>query len=178
MIDMRIKSDFEYIWLNKVVCNIPCWTVRKLIYKRHGMKIEKNSRIGIGTIIVCPSGISIGDRTTINEYCFLDGRGGLHIGHDCSVSAYSKIISASHYLNSNSFKYYERKTFISDYVWIGIGAIILDGSVLEEKSVVGAGAVLKGKAESGRVYIGNPAKAIKKRKLDKGYVLNYKPYFR
>lgn len=46
---------------------------------------------------------------------------------------------------------------------VGMGAIILDGAVLGEHCLVGAGAVVTGKmnAPAGSLLLGNPAKVVK-----------------
>ena len=122
----RIWYDLQYVVLNQIVCKIPCWSVRRYFYRRYGVQMGKDSRIGIGTVIICPQNIRIGARTVVNEDCVLDGRGGLAIGHDR----------------------------------------------------IGAGAVVKNTVSEQSVVIGNPAREIKKRKLDRQYCLDYKAYFR
>lgn len=174
----RVISDFQYIILNKFVNQIPCWQLRKVIYKKMGMTIGAGARIGIGTVVLNPIGIKIGDRSVVNENCMLDGRGELIIGHDSSISAYTKILTASHKSEGQNFDYYSQKTRIRNYVWTGTAAIILDGSDVKDYTVIGAGAVLKGKTEERDIMIGNPAKCIKKRELAQGYQIKYKPYFR
>lgn len=174
----RIKLDLQYIILNKVINQIPCWQLRKRIYKKKGMTIGEGARIGIGTVVLNPTGIKIGDRSVINENCMLDGRGGLIIGHDTSISAYSKILTASHKCEGQNFDYYTQKTRVRNYVWMGTAAIILNGSDIKDYTVIGAGAVLKGKTEVGDIMVGNPAKCIKKRKIAQTYQLRYKAYFR
>ncbi len=174
----RVSFDWQYILLNRFVNRIPSWTVRKYFYRKYGMHIGEDSRVGIGTIVICPQNIRIGDRTTINENCVVDGRGGLTIGHDTSISMFSKILSASHKANSPKFEYYTRRTRIGNCVWTGASAVILDGSVINDYAVIGANAVVKGTVEEKSVMIGNPAKEIKKRVIDKNYRLNYKAYFR
>jgi carbonic anhydrase/acetyltransferase-like protein (isoleucine patch superfamily) len=49
---------------------------------------------------------------------------------------------------------------VGDYCLIGIGAIILDGAVLEDYVMLGAGALVPSgkRLESGYLYIGSPAK--------------------
>lgn len=176
----RVKrwiSDVNYIFLNCFIMNIPSWYIRKFILKIYGLKIGKGSRIGIGTTIVDPKKITIGNRTIINEKCHIDGRGELIIGDDTSISFGTTIITASHKANDN-FEYYSKKTIINNHVWIGAKAIILDGSFISDLCIIGAGAVLRGKTEEKGIYVGNPIKKIKTRE-DKGeYKLNYKPFFR
>lgn len=173
-----MKYDFKYIFLNRFICTIPSWHIRSFFYKLFGMKIGKGSRIGIGTIVIEPRGIVIGDRTIVNENCHLDGRGKLSIGNDVSISIYSKIITASHVSSSEKFTYYEAPVKIGNNVWLGCGAVILDGSNIEDKCVIGAGCVIKGNTNTNMVYVGNPAKAIKQRNIKGEYEISYHPYFR
>ncbi|MBL8471614.1 MAG: gamma carbonic anhydrase family protein [Rhodocyclaceae bacterium] len=52
---------------------------------------------------------------------------------------------------------------IGDYVCIGIGAIVLDGSHIPSETIIGAGAVVSPgkKLEPGYIYMGAPAKPIR-----------------
>lgn len=174
----RVKADFKYIFLNGFAIYIPSWTIRKAILKIMGMDLGRGSRIGLGTKIIQPETIHIGNRSIINEWCHLDGRGGLFIGDDVSISVYSKFVTASHKINSATFEYFEDATKVEERVWLGIGAIILNGSVLGRGSVIGAGCVFKGKAEPYKIYVGNPAKEIKERNRELRYQFDYRPYFR
>ena len=174
----RIKHDFIFIFLSYFVANIPFWTVRRLFYISFGMKIGKSSRIGMKTVVVKPRRISLGDRVIINESCHLDGRGGLEIEDDTSISFGTTIISASHKTNSPEFEYYENKVHIGRNVWIGAHAIILDGSQIEDFVIIGAGSVAKGTYKKGGVYIGSPTKLIKMREDFHHYKIDYRPFFR
>lgn len=52
---------------------------------------------------------------------------------------------------------------VGDYCLIGIGAIILDGAVLEDYVMLGAGALVAPgkKLDSGYLYVGSPAKQVR-----------------
>lgn len=141
------------------------------------MKIGKKSRIGINTVVVDPRKIVIGDRTIINEKCHLDGRGGLKIENDTSISFGTTIITATHSAGDN-FEFIPGETIIKDHVWIGAHAIILNGTVIEKFCIIGAGCVFKGKSKKGEIYVGNPAKKIKDRECSEEYKIDYKPFFR
>ena len=80
-----------------------------------GMTIGRGSRIGINTIVVSPRGITLGERAIVNEMCYLDGRGGIRIGNDASISFGTTIITASHDMNQG-FTCYSSKTDIGDHV--------------------------------------------------------------
>ncbi len=175
----RLKYDLDYVVLNRFVNCIPSWTIRQYFYKLYGMKLNPGARIGIGSIVLHPSGIEIGHRSIVNENCFLDGRGGLSIGRDTSISTYSKIVTGSHDYNSDTFKYITNRTIIGDRVWVGTGAIILDGSIIEDRAVIGAATVIRGLVKEDAIMVGNPAKCIKKRELrNRNFRNDFKPYFR
>jgi len=109
-----------------------------------GMEIGKYSRIGLRTTIVYPRSIRLGCGVIINEDCYIDGRGGLDIGDNTSISIYTKIITASHNKYSATFEYHSNKTVIGKNVWICKGAIILDNSAIADECIISAGTVFKG----------------------------------
>lgn len=168
----------KYIFLNQIVNKIPSWHFRRFIYRRFGMKIGDDSRIAINTVVIDPKKISIGENSIINEFCHLDGRGGLDIEDNVSISVYSKIITASHKSSSSTFEYYTKPTRIKDNAWIGCSALILDGSIVERNVIIGAGSVLKGGTVEDGIYVGNPIRLLKKRNLEERYILQYHPFFR
>lgn len=161
--------DFLYVLTNYIIAYIPFWWVRKALYLLLGMKIGKGSRICMRCIIFSPWRISIGKNTMINEYVLLDGRGGLKIGDNCSLSMWAIVYTASHASKSPDFQYYSRATEIGNCCWIGARAVILPGSSLKDRSVVSANSVLKGVAEENGVYIGNPAEKKRSREIDANY---------
>lgn len=118
-------------------------------------------------------------KVLLNSYnCFIDGSGGVCIGNDVSISAFSKVYSCSHKTDSPFFEYFTNPVEIKDNVWIAANAMILEGTVLNEFSVIGANSCFKGVTEKGYIYYGNPAKKMKKRNLDKKYAIDYHPHFR
>ena len=64
---------------------------------------------------------------------------------------------------------------VGDYCLIGIGAIILDGAVLEDYVMLGAGALVPpGKIlESGYLYVGSPVKQARPLKESEKEFLKY-----
>lgn len=172
----RFLGGAQEIFLNQHVNRIPSWTIRRAFYVMLGMKISKGARIGIGTVVKKPKGISIGERSIINENCHLDGRGGLTIGSDTSISVYSTIITATH-KPDKGFVYVSGPVVIEDHVWLGAHAIVLNDSCLKSYTIIGAGCVFKGITEEKGIYIGNPAKLLKIRSEIQDYHLDYSPFF-
>ena len=111
------------------------------------MKIGKNTRINMKVTVWNPWKISIGDNTIVNEYAFLDGRGGLIIGDNTSISMWAVIYSSSHYAGSPNFEYYTKPTTIGSCCWICARSIILPGSCISDRVIIGANTVFKGNAK-------------------------------
>lgn len=172
-------SGLKYNFMNYIVPNIPFWRVRKLFYVFAGMKIG-DARILMKVQTQGWKNIVIEDGVYINEYCYLDGRGGLTIKKNSSISIYSKIISGTHQSDSSSFCYMSRPVLIENNVWVGANSMILPGAVLESRCILAAGSVAIRKTyQSNRVYSGVPAEYVCERHLAEDYILgDWKPWFR
>lgn len=176
-----IAGGALYVWCNYIIANIPSWCIRKALYRLCGMKIGHYSRVMMKTIVTHPWKISIGDNTTVNEHCYLDGRGGLDIGDNVNIALYSMLITGTHDHRSTHFDYYSEPISIADNVWIAARAMILNGSVLEPNCLICAGAVVMPHTtcESNSMYGGVPAKRIGSRGLDSPLNLaNWAVHFR
>jgi len=56
---------------------------------------------------------------------------------------------------------------IGDDAWIGAGAIVLSGVTIGNGAIVGAGSVVKDDVPENTIVVGNPAKPLKPRKINK-----------
>lgn len=132
------------------------------------MKIGAGSRIMMKSIVMCPWRIRIGKNTTVNEYCYLDGRGGLEIGNNVNIALFSMLITGSHRTHSPEFEYYAEPIKIEDGVWLAARSTILNGCILKAGCIVGAGAIVMPHSicACGTVYAGVPAEAVRERELE------------
>ncbi len=174
----RFIDALIYIFLNYFIAYIPSWMIRKFFYKLFGMKIGRKTRIYMKCIVRAPWKIEIDENTVINENCYLDGRGGLKIGKNTSISFFTIIISASHNSTSQKFDYIKSPVIIKDNVWTGARSIILQGTTLEDECILAAGSTLKGATEKGYIYAGIPAKKMKSRNLQGKYIFSPYDFFR
>lgn len=93
----------------------------------------------------------------------------IHIGSHCMISYNVCIRTLTHEYSRVDIPmkkqpHIEKDVVIKDDVWIGFGAIIMPGVNIGEGCVIGAGAVVTKNCEPYGVYVGVPAKLIKKRK--------------
>ncbi len=155
---------------NRVFCYIPFQCIRKLWYKLIGIKYGRNSHIDIGQYMLAPKKIRMGNHSHINQGCILDGRGGITIGDNVSISHRVVLMTGSHDINSKEFKYKGAPIVICDYAFVGVNAIILQNVTIGKGAVVCAGAVVTKNVPEYAVVAGVPAKIISYRSKD----LNYK----
>lgn len=169
----------EYIFLNCIVCNIPIWIIRKVIYELLGMKIGQGSRILMKCRVYDPAGISIGEHTYVNECCYLDGRGGISIGSNVTIATYAKLITGSHYIDDDTFGYRDDSIIIEDNAAVFSAAVILGGAVIRKGCIISAmSLVRKGEYDACGIYGGNPIAFIRERRSQANYLQSGYTIFR
>lgn len=131
--------------------------------------IGRDTRIDIGVIIRAYGGlISIGNHCSVNPYCVIQGSGRISIGDGVRIASHTVIVASNHIFDMSTDPIYlqgvsAKGIIIEDNVWIGAGAKILDGVVLREGTVVGAGSVVNKSTEAYSVVVGIPARTIRVR---------------
>lgn len=116
-------------------------------------------------------------------------RGQISIGNNVIFGPYSVLWTYNHNYNSDNFIPYGPKNedivaniVIEDNVWIGRSVTILGGVTVGEGSVIGANSVVVKDIPPYSIAVGNPAKVVKHRDInkyknlnrDKKYYLNFK----
>ncbi len=158
----------EYM-VNSVIPHIPFWSWRRCLLRLVGMKIGKGSFIMRKNYLMNANLISIGKHCHINSQCILDGRGGITIGSSVSISHRVNIMTGSHDYRSRNFQGIFKPIVIEDFVWIGVGATILQGVTIGRGAVVCAGAVVTKDVPNYAVVAGVPAQTVGSRPEDLDY---------
>ena len=121
--------------------------------------------------LICASGasLSIGNNSGISNSIVV-ARNKIVIGKNVLIGADCKIYD----WDFHSIKYHDRiakpdtksaskPVEIKDGAWIGAHSIILKGTVIGKRAVIGAGSVVAGKViGDDEIWAGNPARFIKK----------------
>ena len=108
--------------------------------------LAQNVNIWHGAVLRGDSGaICVGANTNIQDNCVLHEK--VTLGCDCTVGHGAILHGCT----------------IGDRCLVGMGAIVLDGAVLEDDCMVAAGALVTGKvhAPAGSLILGNPAQVVK-----------------
>lgn len=144
----------------------------EIAYKEHINNNEVNNeggRINGRCTVVFPKNITIGKNSYVNSgYLIASPNAKIIIGDDCLLSYNVHIRTDMHnYMDStetiNKQGHNEKNIIIKNDVWIGYGAQIMPGVVIEKGCVIGAGAIVTHNTEPYGVYVGIPAKLIKYR---------------
>ena len=153
--------------------------MRKIFYKYfYGMKIGKNTHLQMGIRVYAPWKIKIGSNCSIGHDSILDGRRGITIGDNVDLSGHVRIFTLGHDVDDPAYKTFGETVKIDDHASVFTGASILPGKVIGEGSVVALGSVLTQNTEPWTIYAGNPAKKIRKRKINNlSYLHNYRRFF-
>lgn len=155
---MIVVKEAKVMWINKLNKQIE----RKKTEKQFTKKENALRNAVISIIANCGQGLKVfgsvdvysGERITIGENCklnsqvILNGRSGITIGDDVTISSGAKVLSTGYDLDV-FFNFGERihkedmPIFIGNQCWIGAGAIILPGvQITGEYVVIGAGSVV------------------------------------
>lgn len=141
----------------------------KIIPRKGKITIGARVKIMHGAVLDTYDGtIALGDDVSINCYSLIYGHGGLRIGNDTRIAAHCAIIPANHvFADKEQLIRRQGETrsgiHIGSDVWLSAGVIILDGSHIADGCVIGANSIVNDTTEPYGVYVGSPAKLIKRR---------------
>jgi sugar O-acyltransferase (sialic acid O-acetyltransferase NeuD family) len=111
--------------------------------------LSSTSAIGAGTIV--SAGVVVQQDTRIGRFCTLYTS--CSIDHDNVVGDFVSVSPGVHTAG---------RVTIEDDVFIGLGALIINGVVVGSHATVGAGAVVVRNVAAGVTVVGNPAKPLAK----------------
>ena len=136
------------------------------IHLGSGVSVKENALINTNQ-----GEVLIGDDTWLGPFSLIYGNGGVVIGSHVMIASHCAINTVSHHADRLDIPMskqgiYTAPVTIEDDVWIGIGAVILQGVRIGTGSIVGAGAVVTRDVEPGTVVAGIPARVIRQRGED------------
>ena len=84
------------------------------------------------------------------------------IGEGAVISQDAYLCAASHDYTDPDFPLIHKNIIIGKKAWVAARAIVLLGSTIGDRSVVGAGSVVTRDVPANSVCVGNPARVVKK----------------
>lgn len=138
-----------------------------LILKKNGATIGDKSDIEVGTIFHnCKNykNLEVGKNCHIGKNCFIDLRDKIKIEDNVVISMRANLITHIDIGKSMLGQLYQQKQEgiqIKRDSYVGVGATILMGVTIGERSIIAAGSVVNKDVESNTIVGGVPAKKIK-----------------
>lgn len=136
---------------------------------RFNISIGAGTKVMPGAKLIPQQGrIVIGRNCTIQYGCLLYGVGGLKIGDDVRIAAYTVVTPMNHVFSDPKVPIRlqgesAQGICIGSDVWIGAGVRITDGVTIGDGCVVGAGSVVTKDLSSMSIAVGVPARVIRRR---------------
>lgn len=149
----RTSPQFAYGW-------------RRFLLRIFGAKIGKKVIIRPTAKITYPWKVSIGDYSWIGDEVNLYSLGEIEIGKNTVISQKSYICTGSHDYLSDNFSIFAKKITIKDKCWLATDVFVAPGITIESGTVVGSRSSVYKNLEANKVYVGNPVKMIKERKIE------------
>lgn len=161
----------------KLLLKLDHWYINKkiAIAKKQFGYCGKDVQIDPSCIILAPATFKIGDNSFVSAYTTIYSRFGVTIGKNCLISSSCGISSYNHVQNSlnrvadepNDYKF-SKPVVIGDNVWIGMNSCILPGVTIGDNSIIGSGSVVTKSVPANEVWVGNPARFVKRLDLATG----------
>lgn len=105
--------------------------------------------------------LTIGDKCFFNQNVSITCRKKIVIGDRCQIANNVVIVDHDHADSDHWDAYVDTPVIIGNDVWIGAGAVILRGTVIGDKAVIGAGSIVKGEIPAGAVFYQKRENVIK-----------------
>ena len=138
---------------------------RNTLLRLFGAKIGADVRIRPSVHIEIPWHITIASGATIGDNAILYSLGRITIGARTIVSQYAHLCAGTHDYTDRRFPLLRPPITIGEDAWVGADTFVGPGVHVGKLCVLGARSSTYRSLEPGMVYVGNPAKPIKKREL-------------
>jgi len=145
----------------------PSSMVKIFILKMFGAKIGMGVVLKPSINIKYPWNLEIGDYSWIGEGVWLDSLGTIKIGNHCCLSQGVYFCTGNHDWTDPAFCLIVKPITVEDGAWVGARVTVLPGVTISSHSVLAAGSVVSQNTEPNMIYVGNPAQAVKERKIRK-----------
>ena len=139
-----------------------------------GITIGSGVFLGRGTILSCKDGdIVLGDHVNIGFNSEVFSGSSVTVGAHGLFAAYTYLVGGGHEFERTDEAVIDqprssRGITLGENVWLGAGAVVLDGVKVGRDVVVGAGAVVAEDLPDGAVAVGIPARVVRRRGDERG----------
>jgi putative colanic acid biosynthesis acetyltransferase WcaF len=136
---------------------------RRFLLRMFGAKIGRKVILRPSVTVTYPWKLSIGDFSWVGDDVVLYTLGNINIGKNTVVSQKSYLCTGLHDCSKANFPIYSKEILIEDQCWVATDVYIAPGITIGKGAIVGARSSVFHNLEPGNIYVGSPAKFLKKR---------------
>ncbi len=159
---------FRLLW-NVTWAALASWTPRQLhpwrrfLLKSFGARVGAHSDVRGSAKVWHPANLELGERAVIAEGVNCYNLDKITVGARALISQDAILLGGGHNIDSPDFDLITRPITIGQGAWIAAGAVIGPGVTVHPYAVLGGHAVAFKDLEAATIYVGNPARPVRKR---------------
>lgn len=159
------RASWTLVWLLLASWTPPRFVPwRRLLLRLFGAKIASTANVYASTRIWLPSNLDMGDFACLGPRVNCYSMDQIILGPYAVISQGAHLCAGSHDIDDRHFRLITRPIVIGAGAWIATEAFVGPGVSVGEYAVLGARGVTFRNLEPETVYIGNPARPIRRRK--------------
>jgi putative colanic acid biosynthesis acetyltransferase WcaF len=142
---------------------LPMSAPKRFLLRLFGARVGRGVVIKPRVNIKYPWHVAIGDYAWLGEGVWLDSLTSIRIGDHACLSQDAYLLTGNHDYRDPRFGLIVAAITVEAEAWIGARAVVCPGVTVGRGAVLVVGSVLRGAAEAGGVYQGNPAVKVRER---------------
>jgi putative colanic acid biosynthesis acetyltransferase WcaF len=159
----------EALWLVFQALFVSSWLPgsrhRRFVLRLFGAKLGKDVVIKPGVRVKFPWRLQIGDHSWVGEDVWIDNLAPVTIGSHCCLSQGVYLCTGNHDWRASTFDLITAPITICDKAWLGAKSVVGPGVTVGEGAALALGSVAARDLKPWWIYQGNPAVAVKERKI-------------
>lgn len=139
--------------------------LKAAVLRAFGAEVGRGVVIKPGVNIKYPWRLRVGDNTWIGEGVWIDNLAKVDIASDVCISQGAMLLCGNHDFTRPTFDLMVGPIALGRGAWVGAKATVCPGVTMGEGAVLVVGSVASHDLEPWTIYRGNPAAAVRKRRL-------------
>lgn len=144
----------------------PISSIKVKLLKMFGAKVGVNVTIKPAVNIKYPWKLSIGNNVWIGENVWIDNLANVIIEDNVCISQGAMLLCGNHNYKKSTFDLIIGDIVLKEGSWVGAKSIVCPNITLGSHAVLGVGSVANCNLEPYTVYLGNPIKKVRIRKIE------------
>ncbi|MDP4827342.1 MAG: WcaF family extracellular polysaccharide biosynthesis acetyltransferase [Flavobacteriales bacterium] len=145
---------------------LPFSTFKCALLRLFGASVGSKVVIKPSVKIKYPWKLTVGDNTWIGEEVWIDNLGQVTIGANVCISQGALLLCGNHDYKKTTFDLMVGDITLEDGAWVGAKSIVTGNVTICSHAILTAGSVANANLEAYTICKGNPAVAIRERKIE------------